>query len=239
MRPAGSPTMTLDNDLVLANSAFLLFLLVVLLGRRVFQTLPVFVAYQGYSFAAGVLLLTIVPRFPAYTIEFWIGFTVLDSLLSLGVLAEVARHILRFNQRDSPSGPLFALLFALSSSLLWMLTHWTAVPARDIAWRIGMHVMQWVAMLGVSALLALAWWSHMLTLRWPERELRIVIGMGFWGLVQVCVVILHAHGLNGANYHWLDQLTPLSVLGVLIYWLYYFWHEPASAGEARLNNARS
>lgn len=56
-------------------------------------------------------------------------------------------------------------------------------------------------------------------------------GMASWALVQLTVLVLHEHGLMGPGYHWLDLLTPSCVLVVLLYWLHYFWLDPASKPE--------
>ncbi len=166
--------------------------------------------------------------FPGFLIEFWTASYALDTLLCLWVLIELARVVFRFNRRDLPSLAVFVPLLALTSAMIWPFTRWSFTLSRQFVWQLAFRVMQTGAILEVSAVLTLILWCGSKNLHWPERELRIVTGIGCWAFVQLCAVILHSDGLTGPRYHWVDLLTPLSALCVFIYWLSYFWLEPGS-----------
>jgi hypothetical protein len=70
-------------------------------------------------------------------------------------------------------------------------------------------------------------------LHWPEREIRLVTGMGLWSLISLAVVILHAHGAYGPDFYWMDLLTPICCVFVLLYWMTHFLHEPRKTAPRR------
>ncbi len=82
-----------------------------------------------------------------------------------------------------------------------------------------MVLLQFLATLRLVFLLTLVWWSSLLKLRWHQRDLRILTGLGLYILVTFLVVMLHAHNMAGAAYHWLDQLLVASYLWALCLWM--------------------
>lgn len=230
--------MNLDAVLPLIGAILTAALVALLFFKRVFRIMPIFVAYLGFSvvseLAATAILVS--PRARS-SLVFWGANIVIDTLFYLCVVAEVGRNVLRYNRNGSPSSVLALALFLFAILLTSLLARWTGFYWRELGWQVYLRVTQSSAILEVAAILAIAWWGSLKKLRWPERELRMVTGMGFWAVVQFCVLIFHEHGFVGPQNHWLDFLTPFATLGVLIYWLYGFWLEPGD-GTGRTWNSQ-
>lgn len=230
--------MPFDVALSWANSILLCSLLAVLLWRRVFRILPVFVAYQAYSVLFAIPSLLHTSNSSGYVL-FWSLGIVVDTFFFLWVSVELGRNVLHFNDASAWPAAVFLLLFAGAALPIALLVRWSTPPAWSIIWHFEFRVMQSSAILETAALLTLAWWTGLKSLRWPECELRLVMGLGVWTLVQLAILILHEHGFVGARYRWIDYGMPLSVLGIFLYWLHYFSLVPQPPLEARFAKAGS
>lgn len=219
--------MTLYTAIPLANLILGAALFAVLIHRRVFRGLPLFVVWMAYSPATCLSGLAIARYAPACYAPFWFVSTAIDTLFYLCVLVALGKSILRYN-RASSSMTMALLLFALLTVLTSALSQWTLPSYLSFFWKLGLRSFQATTILQLAGLLTLISWSNLRKLRWRERELRVVTGMGVWTIVAFGFLILQTHGLSGPRYHWLGLLAPTSVLGVLIYWLHYFWFEPSS-----------
>lgn len=222
--------MTFDSALGYLTLATTFALLAIFIGRRAYRTLPLFTAYIGYSLIFMVAGLATTPGTPPYLLVWILGVTI-DTLFYLGVLLELGRSVLRFNQASPMPWGVVVLLFIGASLAIGLLAQWPQLGHYDLVSQLKFRVMQSTGVLEVAGLLTLLRWSGFKKLHWPERELRVVMGMASWALVQLAVLVLHEHGFMGSRYHWLDLLTPLCVLVVLLYWLHYFWLDSASATE--------
>jgi len=210
---------TLDTALPRAGMILQPLLLILLAKRRLLCELPVFSFYLGFGvltiFAGEAIL-----RFsPTWYLHFYLVNICGDALLGLCVLAELGRSVLRCNRRSSSKWPLALLLLVPASLLIWPLAHWTIPPHLSLTWILCFRLEQTIAILQVASLLALVWWSNLLHLRWPDRELRIASGLCSFSLVALLVAVVHTHQAIGPEYHWLDQAASASYLGVLAYWV--------------------
>lgn len=222
--------MTLASALGAVTLLTELALLGVLASRRVYRTLPLFMAYFAYSVILMAAGLATSPGTPLYLFVWILGVTI-DTLFYLGVLAELGQSVLRFNRASPMPWGLVVLLFIGASVPISLLAQWPEIGHYDMVSQLEFRVMQATGVFEIAGLLTLLRWSGFKKLRWPERELRLMWGMASWALVQLTVLVLHEHGLMGPGYHWLDLLTPSCVLVVLLYWLHYFWLDPASKPE--------
>lgn len=227
--------MTLDTALISINLVLVAVLLAVLIWRRFYRALPLFVAYVAYTLLLALVSLAFSSRALDYLVVWGVGITI-DTLFYLCVLVEVGGSVLRYNRASPLPWGLVLLLFLAASVPVGLLAQWPAVTRFQFVYQLNFRVMQATAVLEIAALLTLAWWSGLKKLHWPECELRLVMGMSSWALVQICVLLLHEHGLIGPGYHWLDLLTPASTLGVSIYWLHYFWLDRGFLTEAGMGS---
>jgi hypothetical protein len=197
-------------------------LLALLVWKRIFRTLPVFTLYIGWSLCidiAGGMVLRFLPEryFRFYLIEL-----IIDALFQFGILAELARSVRRHNRASSPIRTVFTPLLLLAVTLIWLMATWTAPVNSTIMGKLLVHLQQTFAILRVAFVLALVWWSSLQGLRWPDRELRIVTGVGFYSIVALAVSILHTHQAFGPLYQWLDEVVAVSYLTALAYWILSF-----------------
>jgi hypothetical protein len=145
----------------------------------------------------------------------------IDVPFQIGIFIELGASLLRY--RAAQTSRLAAvLLMALACLLVWSLAKWINPTSPAILDRLYIILAQAFAILRVSALLALVWWSSLLGLSWPDRELRITSGLGFYAIVALGVAVLNTHHLIGIEYHWLDQIQVASYFCVLTYWVPFF-----------------
>lgn len=217
----------------LAGGVIALLLLATLLFRRIDRTMPMFVAYMSYYVVEGLASAVIYHYFGRDYAAAYLALCVVDLVFSMSVLVEIGGNVLRSNRISTDGwlrGPAF--LFGGCTLLLWSLVRWSNLP-RHVSFllRIDLRLMQASSIISIAAILALLVWSSALKVNWPERELRVMMGMSLLALVSFAVLGLYANGKIGHQYYWLDLLTPISCICVFLYWLHYFWLD-ASATQA-------
>jgi hypothetical protein len=221
----------LDLDLVFVTAGILLqaTILALLLGKRAIRSLPVFVAYIAFGLANAIFYLVVSHLAPQARIIAWTGGIFIDNLFYLGVLIEMGKSTLRVNRKDPPEQWLVFLLLIVIGLVIWPAVRLQIPSAYPLAWRISLRVMQLTTILQSAAFGTLIAWSSLIKLRWPDREFRIVTGMGLWTVVSLVALMLHNDGLTGAAHHWVDQMTPAACLLVLLWWIHFLWFEPAQS----------
>ena len=213
--------MTLDSiDLTLwiAGASMEAVLLVLVIWKRIYRTLPVFSCYLIWCLLsdAGLAVALLIPH--SYLPATLVGITV-DALLQIAILAELGRVVIRHNQVSPPSRTVIVLLTLLGFVIAGSLNNWTFPTNLPILDMLYVVLLQLFAVLRVVFLLTLLWWSSLQKLKWPTRELKIVTGLGIYLLVSLGVVILHNHNNLGMQYHWLDQFLVACYLWTLSYWI--------------------
>jgi hypothetical protein len=211
----------LDIALWLAGASMEFVLLSLLILRRVYRTLPVFFFYLVYCLCGDAVGALTLRFFPGNYLQFFLVSMAIDVPFQIGIFIELGASLLRY--RAAQTSRLAAvLLMALACLLVWSLAKWINPTSPAILDRLYIILAQAFAILRVSALLALVWWSSLLGLSWPDRELRITSGLGFYAIVALGVAVLNTHHLVGIEYHWLDQIQVASYFCVLTYWVPFF-----------------
>jgi len=229
---------TVDSILAFAGVQSEAVLLVLLLWKCIFRTMPVFAAYICCSLGTDFAGWMITNYFPNWYIHFFIVNTIVDAAFFLWILNELARNVLSHNRAAPLPRPVVFALFVLIGLLMWSLAQWTIPPHPSLIWQLAMHCYQATAVLQVAAFLTLAVWSSLKGLRWPGRELQVATGLGFYAVVALAVVVLQTHQFIGQRYHWVDRVAPASYLGVLFYWVLYFGFATRQPVEIQSKNAR-
>lgn len=198
-------------------------LVAILLRRRAYRTLPAFLLYVCWGLCSDVVLTSVrgnaLTYFHLYLIQL-----MLDSVLLFAVLVELAWNLLRPIRTSLPkrSWMVIAMLIALAGLLVWPLAGF-AVPANlNPAGMFFFRLQQTFAILRVVTFLALAGFSHLLSIGWRDRELQVATGLGVYSLVSLTATVLHTHQIVGPQYHWLDLLVSACYLIVLSYWAVCF-----------------
>ncbi|MFP5277493.1 MAG: hypothetical protein ACLGPM_10275 [Acidobacteriota bacterium] len=214
-----------------------LSLFATLIIRRIARILPAFTAYMGLYIAEAVVATVAMYSVHHTYRAVYLGVSVLDLIFSMSVLAEIGGNVLRSNQMPTDAWIKWpALLFGGSSLLLWPLVRWANPPHLPFLYWMDLRLTQASSIGSIAAVLALLTWSNALKLHWPERELRVMIGMSLESLVAFAVLVLYVNGKVGHQYYWLDLFTPLAGICALAYWLHYFWLDASATaplGEAQ------
>lgn len=214
--------MTLDSALQLAGLGLQAVLFALLIWRRVYRTLPVFFCYLVWCLCSDALAIVAVRWPPEVYLRFFLVNLTIDDLFLVAILIELGRAVLRHNRATAPGRFLLFFLFVLAGLLVFSLAKWVVAPRAPMLEQLYMILLQGFAILRVAVLLTLVWWSSLKGLRWPNYELQIASGLGFYAIVALAVVIVHTHSFGWAQDHRLDQIQVASYLGVLAYWVLYF-----------------
>jgi hypothetical protein len=209
---------SIDLTLWLAGIIMDAVLLGLVVWRRVYRTLPVFFFYLVWCLSSEPLLAVARQAPNAYLPATDLSMTVV-ALFQLAILAELGRVVVRHNHVSPPSRTVIVLLTALACVIAGSLNKWTFPAGLSIFEWLNVVLTQLFAVLRVVFLLTLVWWSSLLGLNWPTRELRIVTGLGFYIMAAFSIAILHTHNMAGMQYHWLDQLLAAGYLWTLSYWI--------------------
>jgi hypothetical protein len=214
---------SIEITLWLACMAMEATLLVLLIRARVFRTLPVFFSCLVWWLCSDAPMMLVV-RF--FTQEGYQRFCVLnmtiDALFEFAILVELGWAVLRHNRAAPPRRYVLILLVTLATMVVWSLAKWTAPAGTTALLTLYVHLRQVITILRVALILALAWWSSLQRLSWPDQALRVATGVGFYSIVELVVSILHTHQNAGPQYHLLDELVTASYLGTLAYWVLSF-----------------
>jgi hypothetical protein len=214
----------IDNELLIAGIAAEIAVLVFLVSRKAWKTLPVFCVFIVWSIIDDLVNFVIVYKFPGAYWQAYLWEMMPDALLQLAVLVELAWSVLRPNRSILPRGTIYVImvLIGIAGLIVWPLAGMT-VPA-NISHRavFYVHFLQTVAILRVVCFLMMAGFSQVLSIGWKDRELQIATGLGFFSIVSLIVAVLHSRQDTGIAYHWLDRVTSGSYLGTLVYWVLSF-----------------
>jgi hypothetical protein len=209
---------SIDLTLWLAGAAMEMFLLAVLLYKRIYRSLPIFCIFLVWCLLsdAGMAIALHLPN--AYLPATLVSITG-DALFQLAILAELGRAVLRHNHVDPPSKVVLVLLGLLACVVAGILNNWSVPLDYPFMSMLYLVLLQVFAALRVVFLLTLVWWTSVHKLRWPTRELQILTGLGIYIMITLCVVILHTHNMATMQFHWLDQLLVASYLLALGFWI--------------------
>lgn len=209
-----------------------------LVARRAWRTLPVFLLYSIWTLAADLTDYAVLHYDkPAYFNVYF--FTkIVDSVLQFSVLVELAWSVFRPFRASLPRQTFWVLglLLVIAGAAVWPFAKDPAFARLPFQWQLMGRFEQTDSILRVLIFLALAGCSQLLSIGWRDRELQIATGMGFYSLVALAITALQAH-LNVAqqshlqHYKELDQLLVASYIGSLAYWVFSFAQKEAERRE--------
>jgi hypothetical protein len=207
--------------------------LVLLLRRRVFSTLPVFFSYMAWSLIADLGQYTVMRHWPSSYFHFYVANLAIDSLFQFGVLLELSRSVLRPMAKMLPRWTPFAvgILILLVCGAIWPFAKAPEFGAYSLASRLLIHLQQTFSILRILYFLVLAGCSQLLAIGWRDRELQIATGLGFFSMVSLAVNAIHTHQPLGNQYHLFDQVVAASYTCSLLYWVYCFAQQEAKRRE--------
>jgi hypothetical protein len=200
-----------------------------LLYRRVWQTLPVFFAYNVWTLIGSTAAYVILHDYHAIYLISYIAAAVVDSALLFGVLVELGLSLLRPIRSSLPRiAPLIVGTLVLAvGGAIWP---FASVPgSNNVPHALGVmwHLQQTFSILRISIFLVLAGGSQLFSIGWRDRELQVATGLGFYSIVSVAVAMLHAHQTVRAQYSHLDRIVVASSICSLLYWFVSFAQKEA------------
>jgi hypothetical protein len=196
-----------------------------LLRSKTWRTLPFFCTYVLWTLASDIASSLILWKMSGFIYgRYYIGQTIVDSLLQFTVLVELAWSVLRPVRGSLPRRSLVVLsvVIALAGLAIWPLAG-MATPQNFTGLNIFLFQLQETfAILRVVSFLIMASFSQLLAIGWRNRELQIATGLGFYSIISLLVSLFHSHQAKGPEYHWPDQALSLCYLGSLFYWTFSF-----------------
>jgi hypothetical protein len=222
-----------DSILAISGIAAESLVLLLLVFRRVYRTLPVFSLYLGWSLLSDLGQSAAENRYPSAALAIYLVCTAIDSLFQFGVLFELLRSVLRPVAKFMPWWTSLAVagLILLISAAIWPLTQSSIFTTFNNQQRLLVHLQQTFSILRVLFFLVLAGCSQLLSIGWRDRELQIATGLGFYSMVSIAVSVLHTRVALYPEYHRMDQIVAASYVGSLLYWAFCFVQQEAERRE--------
>lgn len=225
--------MTLENQLWLAYVVVEAAVISLLIYKRAFKLIPVFVIYCCWDLAINIGSYPIRNNLPADKyLDYYIGETVVDSILQFCILVELAWSVLR-PIRASLSRYTLALISIALLGLAAIIWPFSSVHIANIApgELLLVHLLQTVSILRVLFFLALAGCSQLLSLSWRDRELQVITGLGIYSIVSLAVTMYHTHQTTGTQNPMLNFFVIGSYICSLVYWIICFSQREAQRQE--------
>jgi hypothetical protein len=206
---------------------------VLLMYRRAYLRLPIFLTYVVWGAVSDGAMFFLHYRFPKQYLSIYIGELSLDSALQYAVLVELAWSVLRPYRALLPrwTVPGIAIGFLALGAAAWPFSDSRTFATYPGAWHFMAHLQQAITAERIVFFLALAGCSHLLSIGPQDRELQAASGLGFYSLVSLTGSVLHTHAALGNYYHTVDQIVAGSYLVCLVYWVVSFIQADAPRRE--------
>ncbi len=217
--------MTLDHALLVCGMLGESLVLLLLMRRKVYRTLPFFCIYIAWTLLIDLLAAFVNWKFtPQDYQRVYLYQVVPDSLLQFTILIELAWSVLRPSKASLPRGTVYVLTFLvlIAGALIWPLARLAVPTDQSSHAQLLVHFQQTVAILRVVCFLVMAGFCQVLAIGWKDRELQVATGLGFFSIISLIVAVLHSHQDFGRSYQWLDSAVSASYLGTLAYWVLSF-----------------
>ena len=209
---------TLDGLLWAAGFLLNAALLLVLLLRRRFRTLPWFTAWMSFDVLfSGILFgLERANLHHAYTLTYWSG-AVIDLVFQVAVVVEIGRAVLRRNGRwVERAGRRFALMGA-GSAVLAAAAAFSVHPAARSALSLWtMRGTLFTAVLICLLFTAVIAASQQFGLGWRSYAMREGYGLTIWALTSFVTETLHGFFGSDRYFKTLDYIEMVVWMGALL-----------------------
>jgi hypothetical protein len=216
--------LSLDTILWLCGLLAEAGVVVLCIRARLFKQMPVFCSYLVWSLLVDPVLYFLSKSFPQVYFRAYVYQLIADAAFQLAVIVELGWAVLRPIRASLPKQSILILVFLVvcAAAIIWPITA-TMVPDHlPSSGRFLVHVQQTVGVMRITAFLALAGLSQLLSIGWRNRELQVATGLGFFSMFSLAVSLIHSHQKVGAYYKQLDRLVVASYLCSLVYWIVSF-----------------
>jgi hypothetical protein len=232
----------LDAVLFVASFVGELILVSILLRRREYRRFPIFLTSIFIQLVDDPLLFWIVNHSTnraysqAYTIT-----TVMDYILQLGVLIEIAYSVLKPAAPSIPrrllAGMAGLFLLGFSITLFWSLRQSSDSNGFQSFFVHLQQVNFAFAFMRLGLFAAIAGFSQMIGITWKNHVIRLAAGLAFYSAVSLVVqlTISHLpqsnHLIYQRDYYLLNYIQIFSYLGALAFWVWSFAQKDAPRRE--------
>jgi hypothetical protein len=204
-----------------------------LIYRRVWATLPMFLVYSVWALLSGIGDFFVFRYFLSTYPTTYLIHLIVDSVLLLGVLVEIAWSVLRPVRSSLPrAAPLVLIgLILVAGVAIWPFAGLPSLASSS--WKIHFVVQmeQTVSILQIVFFLALIACSQLLSIGWRDRELQVATGLGFYSFVSIAAAMVHLHETAVSQYSHLNDAVVASYLCSLVYWIVSFSQKRAERRE--------
>ena len=217
---------TVDQALWLVSTAGQIVLSTVLISRSLYRSFPIFTIYLVYSTISDIVFFAFFRHWDqkAYFDVYFVD-TVLEFMLQIGILLEVARNVLVPVRRSLPATALYVLAGMLVSGTVLALLlsfHHTGEGGYTRWYQYFMKVNLAVAILRLVIFSAIALFSQMLGIGWRNHVLQIATGFASYSFVILLVELTHRYSGMPFDYHFrfYEEIRVIGWCLALGYWSY-------------------
>lgn len=229
----------LDNIFWVIGVVGDLLLLWILFRKKLYKTFPVFSIFILWDALSDPILLRVAAHYGVssnYYFQAYYAISVLDYLLQLGVLLEIAAIVLRPATRFFSKGALaslFATMLAAGVISFFFAAHVNAATFADR--RTFIVIDTTFAILRLVIFLFIAGFSQVLGLSWKSHVLQLATGLALYSLVMLAGELaqsqLHSGPFYDARYTYWSQVEVAGYLCTLYFWGYAFAKKEAPRKE--------
>lgn len=229
----------LDKTLFFAGIAAESAVLVLLLARRVYTSLPVFSCYIAWSIVQDIGVFTLMRRMPASEGRIYLVTALVDAIFMFCILIEVLLSVLKPIRASLPRWlPIaVAALVACLCLVAWLFAKSSANSGNPLGQFLDRMIMT-TAIARVLFFVVLAALSQFLSLGWRDRELQIATGFGVYSFASLLVALINQNpSLSSAivqflpNSHVVEGIAGVSYVLSLLYWAFCFAQAEAKRRE--------
>jgi hypothetical protein len=224
---------SLETAVFLAGNLAEAVLVILLIYRRAWRSLPFFFIYSLECLAGSILYYFVMSYWPQQALHTYFYESVLDGALQFCVLVELTWSIFRPYRKTLPPATAFVLgtLIAIAGMAIWPFAEKSAFAHFSHQWQLLGRLQQTDSILRVLFFLALAGCSQLLSIGWKDRELQVATGLGFYSLASLTVTMVQSHEVAGPQYRMFDHFVEVTYLCSLIYWVFSFAQKEAQRRE--------
>ncbi len=218
---------TLDNLLWGAGFCGSVVVTGIMLMKGRWRTFPAFTGLLASPALATLVLYPLTRHaYQALYRDVYYPFTVLDVLLQLGVIAEIARNVLR------PTGTWvhdarkqFFLSGVAGTAVAGALAFMVRPPTSNHWGIFELRANLFSSLLMFELCVAVSLASNRLGLGWRSHVMAITQGLTLWSVIATVVNSLQSYYVGGRLYVYANDAQSFVVLATLIYWGVQLWKE--------------
>jgi hypothetical protein len=222
------PVLTFPNVIVTAAIVLQAALAATMLRRGLARAYPVFLLYLCLNLIEDPSGLLLSSHTPAIYRHFYFVVTVLDYVLQLFVLWEIATNVF---QRDKGLIPLPLARLATLGVLTSLLVALSFSPGIGVLASVNSVVVLFritlvLAVLKILLFAALAAFAQLLGISWKNHVLQLASGFAFYGAASLLVQLSISHTPAGGQYaphlFALNEVQSGAYLTTLLFWIWAF-----------------